>query len=54
MFRQAAKSLGITSKAEQKAFGRYIEGEKYSVGKRNDANFSWEKLIELGKEFLGK
>ena len=54
MARQAAKALGITGKAAQREFTRYLEHSKGSVGKPNNANFTWEELIELGKEFLGK
>ncbi len=37
-----------------KCFPEYLEQSKGSVGKPNNANFTWEELIELGKEFLGK
>ena len=54
MARQAAKALGITGKAAQREFTRYLEQSKGSVWKPKNANFTWEELMELGKEFLGK
>ena len=48
---QVANKMGITGNA-RRAFGKYIESYKKEVGKPGNANFSWEELIEVAKEFI--
>ena len=45
----AAKKLKMNSK-QRREFGDYIEYLK--KGKRNDSNFSFSELLEIGREFL--
>ena len=49
--RAVANKLGITAK-QAEMFKREIEGFKRGVGKMNDMNFSFDELLEIGKEIV--